>query len=96
MSIILASEKNDGFFSNINSGREECFFCGRSLLEDIHYSTGGFVYWAGHGTDISMHQACAERLAVHLIQDARMLILETQIKSDMQHEPARKIEPPPF
>jgi hypothetical protein len=53
-----------------------CFYCAGSLFGDREKSTGGVVAWSGNEL-IGLHQICAEKLGVHLIQDARSLITKT-------------------
>ncbi len=56
---------------------KDCFLCGKPLFGNRQLSTGGFVHWQGVTAAISLHQFCAEQLAVHLIQDARSLAART-------------------
>ncbi len=56
---------------NINN-EPTCFFCGSNIFSDNNLSTGGAVFWGGNDI-IFLHQSCAERLGMHLIQDARSL-----------------------
>jgi hypothetical protein len=53
-------------------GLERCFYCGNPLKKD-EKDSGGFVVWFGAMDNIALHQCCAEKLGLHLINDARSL-----------------------
>ena len=48
-----------------------CWFCDQGL------DGGGAVVWCSRGELLVLHGACAQRLGVHLIADARSLELAT-------------------
>ncbi len=56
---------------------KDCFLCSKPLFGNRELSSGGFVHWQGATGAISLHQFCAEKLGIHLIQDARSLAART-------------------
>lgn len=64
-----------------------CFVCGGDFFNDQEHATGGIVYWHGSSGVIGLHQPCAERFGVHLIQDARSLAREIKVVAKLTHEP---------
>lgn len=64
---------------------KSCFLCGEDLFEG-RFSTGGIVFWSGHGKNVCLHQACAEDLGVQLIQDARSLSRKVKKCAKLTHE----------
>lgn len=84
MSSMTRDQYQDPTFTSIYTDRT-CFFCGEDLFEG-RFATGGLVFWSGHEKNLCLHQACAESLAVHLIQDARSLTRKVNKCSKLTHE----------
>jgi len=84
MSSITRDQYQAAEFSALYTDKS-CFFCGDDLF-DGRFATGGVVFWSGHGKNLCLHQACAENLAVHLIQDARSLTRKVKKCSKLTHE----------
>jgi hypothetical protein len=68
-----------------------CSFCNKQLFRDSDLSTGGVVLW--RNPDMILHQACAEELSIHLIQDARLVIQKTGYRTKCIHEKVREYAP---
>jgi len=85
MSILVETDyEGRSHFDDIDE--QVCFLCGGHLFKDTKYSTGGVVHWMGSNGNIFLHQPCAERLGVNLIQDARSLVTTTKRLCKMDHK----------
>jgi hypothetical protein len=71
MTAFVHSDPRDGDIPE-KLGIEKCFYCGNPLKND-EKDIGGFVIWFGAMDNIALHQCCAEKLGLHLINDARSL-----------------------
>ena len=65
-----------------------CFYCAEPLTGSEH-ATGGVVVWHGAGLIIGLHQGCAEQLALHLLEDAVGVKLQTAERIDLRMTPPR-------
>lgn len=87
MGIYIKDSDNDSsaaFIEELES--QECFYCGGHLFDDLEHSTGGVVFWHGMTGLIALHQPCAEKIGVNLIQDARSLVSKVKRIAKLRHE----------
>lgn len=90
-----AYTQDEYFADTLNPNGERfpktCFLCGEDLFNSNLRSTGGVVHWSGE-THISLHQSCAEALAIHLLQDARSIVSKTGVQSKLEHSPPKTVD----
>lgn len=86
MAIFLNGQQNENPSVWDEIEGEVCFLCSQHLFDDPLHSTGGIVFWHGATGFLILHQNCAERLGMNLIQDARSLASHTGIISKHSYE----------
>lgn len=86
MAIFLNGQQNEQPYIWDEIEGEVCFMCHGHLFDDIEHSTGGLVFWHGANGFLVLHQCCAEKLGINLIQDARILTSRVGMISKLNHD----------
>lgn len=60
-------------YIGVDPATHPCFFCGQPLALG-----SGVILWYGAGDLLTLHQGCAEALAVRLIQDAAVVKVQAE------------------
>ena len=91
MAILLNEQIETSSQPSWDKPAELCFYCNQPLKNYPSLDTGGIVVWQGNSIVIGLHQPCAERLGLHLIQDARSLKSATGQEAELKPAQPRQL-----